>query len=60
MDSVGAGCGGQQRAAERFGLDFDTFARGENELFSSQVLRCRMRQPGGGWAKQAGPAVGCR
>jgi hypothetical protein len=35
MDSVGAGCGGQQRAAERFGLDFDTFARGENELFSS-------------------------
>lgn len=46
--SLQHGYGGQQRAAERFGLDVDTVARGENELLSGQVVRGRVRQSGGG------------
>lgn len=42
------GHGGQQRTSERFGLDVDTVARGERELLSGEVLRGRVRQPGGG------------
>jgi hypothetical protein len=48
LESLHYGYGGQQRAAERFGLDVDTVARGERELRSGQVLRGRVRQPGGG------------
>jgi hypothetical protein len=48
LESLQYGYGGQQRAAERFGLDVDTVARGENELLGGQVLRGRVRQPGGG------------
>lgn len=48
LESLGLGHGGQQRTAEHFGLDVDTVARGERELLSGQVLRGRVRQPGGG------------
>jgi len=48
LESLQRGYGGQQRAAERFGLDVDTVARGEQELLRGQVLRGRVRQPGGG------------
>jgi hypothetical protein len=48
LESLQCGHGGQQETAERFGLDVDTVARGEGELLSGQVLRGRIRQPGGG------------
>ena len=48
LESLQWGRGGQQRAARRFGLDVTTVARGERELLSGQVLRGRVRQPGGG------------
>jgi len=48
LESLQFGYGGQQQTAERFGLDVDTVARGEHELLSGQVLRGRVRQPGGG------------
>jgi hypothetical protein len=48
LESLALGHGGQQRTAERFGLDVDTVARGERELLSGQVVRGRVRQPGGG------------
>jgi hypothetical protein len=48
LESLQLGHGGQQRAAERFGLDVDTVARGERELLSRQVLHQRVRRPGGG------------
>jgi hypothetical protein len=40
--------GGQRQTAQRFGLTVDTVARGERELLVGQVLRGRIRQPGGG------------
>lgn len=48
LESLSLGHGGQQRAAECFGLDADTVARGERELLRGEVLRGRVRQPGGG------------
>lgn len=48
LESLAHGYGGQQQTARRFGLDVDTVARGERELLSGQVLRGRVRQPGGG------------
>jgi hypothetical protein len=48
LESLQCGHGGQQRAAQRYGLDVDTVARGERELLSGQVLRGRVRQQGGG------------
>ncbi len=48
LESLQSGRGGQQQTAQRFGLDVDTVARGERELLSGQVLRGRVRQPGGG------------
>jgi hypothetical protein len=48
LESLQCGYGGQQQTAQRFGLDVDTVARGESELLSGQVLRGRVRQPGGG------------
>ena len=48
LESLQRGRGGQQRAAQLFGLDVDTVARGESELLSGQILRGRVRQPGGG------------
>lgn len=48
LESLASGHGGQQRTAERFGLDVDTVARGQRELLSGEVLRGRVRQPGGG------------
>jgi hypothetical protein len=48
LESLQCGYGGQQQAAQRFGLDVDTVARGERELLSGQVLGGRVRQPGGG------------
>ena len=48
LESLAWGHGGQQRTAERFGLDVDTVARGQRELLSGEVLRGRVRQPGGG------------
>jgi hypothetical protein len=48
LEGLQSGYGGQQQAAQRFGLDVDTVARGERELLSGQVLRERVRQPGGG------------
>ena len=48
LESLQCGYGGQQQAAQRFGLDVDTVARGERELLSGQVLRGRIRQAGGG------------
>jgi len=50
LESLQCGHGGQQRTAQRFGLDVDTVARGERELLSGQVLRGRVRQSGGGRA----------
>jgi hypothetical protein len=48
LESLQSGRGGQQQAAQLFGLDVDTVARGERELLSGQVLRGRVRQSGGG------------
>ncbi len=48
LESLQYGYGGQEQSARRFGLDVDTVARGERELRSGQVLRGRVRQPGGG------------
>jgi len=48
LESLQCGHGGQQRAAQRYGLAVDTVARGERELLSGQVLRGRVRQQGGG------------
>jgi hypothetical protein len=48
LESLALGHGGQQRTAQCFGLDVDTVARGERELLSAQVLRGRVRKPGGG------------
>jgi hypothetical protein len=48
LESLQCGYGGQQRTAQRLGLDVDTVARGERELLRGQVLRERVRQPGGG------------
>jgi hypothetical protein len=48
LESLQCGHGGQQQTAQRFGLDVDTVARGERELLGGQVLRGRIRQPGGG------------
>ena len=48
LESLQRGHGGQQRAAQLFGLDVDTVARGERELLDGQVLRGRVRQEGGG------------
>lgn len=48
LESLQWGRGGQQRAARRFGLDVATVARGERELLSGEVLRGRVRKPGGG------------
>jgi hypothetical protein len=48
LESLQCGYGGQQQTAQRLGLDVDTVARGERELLGGQVLRGRVRQPGGG------------
>lgn len=48
LESLQRGHGGQQRTAQLFGLDVDTVARGERELLRGQILRGRIRQPGGG------------
>jgi hypothetical protein len=48
LESLQGGHGGQQRAAQLFGLDVDTVARGERELLGGQILGGRVRQPGGG------------
>jgi hypothetical protein len=48
LESLQYGHGGQERAAQLFGLDADTIARGEHELLAGQVLRGRVRQKGGG------------
>lgn len=48
LESLQWGYGGQQRTAQRLGLDVDTVARGERELLSGQVLRERVRREGGG------------
>ena len=48
LESLQCGHGGQRQTAQRFGLDVDTVARGERELLGGQVLRRRVRQPGGG------------
>jgi len=48
LESLQCGHGGQRQTAQRFGLDVDTVARGERELLGGQVLRGRVRQPGGG------------
>jgi hypothetical protein len=48
LESLQSGRGGQQQAAQRFGLDADTVARGERELLRGQVVRGRVRHPGGG------------
>lgn len=48
LESLQRGRGGQQRAAQLFGLDVDTVARGESELLSGQILRGRVRKSGGG------------
>ena len=48
LESLQCGHGGQRLMAQRFGLDVDTVARGERELLGGQVLRGRIRQPGGG------------
>ena len=48
LESLQCGYGGQQRTAQRFGLDVDTVSRGERELLSGQVLRERVRHKGAG------------
>jgi hypothetical protein len=48
LESLQEGHGGQARTARRLGLDVDTVARGQRELLSGEVLRERVRQPGGG------------
>jgi len=48
LESLQWGQGGEQRMARFFGLDADTVARGQTELLGGQVLRGRVRRPGGG------------
>jgi hypothetical protein len=48
LESLQWGHGGEQRMAQFFGLDADTVARGQAELLRGQVLRGRVRRPGGG------------
>lgn len=48
LESLQGGHGGQQRAAQAFGVDVDTVARGQRELLTGQVLRERVRHKGGG------------
>ena len=48
LESLQRGYGGQQQSAQLFGLDVDTVARGQRELLTGQVLRGRLRHPGGG------------
>jgi hypothetical protein len=48
LESLQRGHGGQQRAAQLFGVDVDTVARGERELLGREVLRGRVRKKGGG------------
>jgi len=48
LESLQWGYGGQQRTAQRLGLDVDTVARGQREILNGQVLRERVRQKGGG------------
>jgi hypothetical protein len=48
LESLAWGYGGEQRMAQFFGLDADTVARGQAELLRGQVLRGRVRRPGGG------------
>ncbi len=48
LESLQLGYGGQQQAAQRFGLDADTVARGERELLTGQVLHGRVRRQGSG------------
>jgi hypothetical protein len=48
LESLAWGHGGEQRMAQFFGLDADTVARGQAELLRGQVVRGRVRRPGGG------------
>jgi hypothetical protein len=48
LESLQQGHGGEQQAAQFFGLDVDTVARGRSELLRGQVLRGRVRQAGAG------------
>lgn len=48
LESLQRGHGGQQTAAQLFGLDVDTVARGEAELLRGEVLQGRVRKKGGG------------
>ena len=48
LASLEWGHGGDQRMAQLFGLDVDTVSRGRAELLRGQVLRERVRRPGGG------------
>lgn len=48
LESLQHGHGGDRRMAQLLGLDVSTVARGRQELLSGQVLRGRVRQPGGG------------
>jgi len=48
LESLQWGQGGDQRMAQLLGLDVGTVARGRAELLAGQVLRGRVRRPGGG------------
>ena len=48
LESLQQGPGGERRAAEFFGLNVDTVARGRAELLGQKVARGRARQPGAG------------
>jgi hypothetical protein len=48
LESLQRGHGGQQQAAQMFGLDVDTVARGQRELLGGPVLPGRVRQKGSG------------
>ncbi len=48
LESLQRGHGGDRRMARLLGLDVTTVARGRRELLAGQVLRDRVRQPGGG------------
>ena len=48
LESLQRGHGGDRRMAQLLGLDVTTVARGRRELLAGQVLRDRVRQPGGG------------
>jgi hypothetical protein len=48
LESLQQGHGGERRAAEFFGLNVDTVARGRAELLGQKVARGRVRQPGAG------------